>query len=184
MASIPATFTAVQALKCVAHERMPHIKSAHLAEALAAALGFRTQAALRAHLQDAAQALAPMSLRDAFFHTRLRELGYEGPYDSLEGLAPAPATAPVRFDATRSEMLQMVEVAKAYEAAIAPHEVHRMTVLMDLEACHSNGCPLDLAGLLAARTVDLVHDVAGISRYLNRETGKLEQGFCPRYARR
>lgn len=57
----------------------------------------------------------------------------------------------------------------------------RLTTAMDISACHI-GCPLDLAGLLAADRFNFVHDVAGIIRHINRETGKLEH-FCPRFAR-
>ena len=61
----------------------------------------------------------------------------------------------------------------------------RLSLLMDLEACHCNGCALDLQGLLEnARDEDLVHDVAGIARHLNCSTGKLEDLFYPRYAAR
>ena len=58
----------------------------------------------------------------------------------------------------------------------------RLTVCMDLTACHANGCALDLEGLLSASPSDLIHDVAGIMSHINRETGKLEDCFSPRYA--
>lgn len=51
-----------------------------------------------------------------------------------------------------------------------------------IAACHCNGCPLDLAGLLASDEVDFSHDVFGITTHLDRKTGKLTQGFLPRYA--
>jgi hypothetical protein len=54
-------------------------------------------------------------------------------------------------------------------------------VLMDLEACHCNGCALDLKGLLGANDQDFIHDVLGIRRHINRRTGKLEDAFSPRY---
>ena len=58
----------------------------------------------------------------------------------------------------------------------------RMDAEMDLIACHVNGCPLRLADLLKAKDVEFVHDIFGIRRNLNRETGKLERCFLPRYA--
>ena len=58
----------------------------------------------------------------------------------------------------------------------------RMEVSMDLTACHLNGCSLDLDGLLAAENADFIHDVAGIMRHINRQTGELEDCFLPRYA--
>jgi hypothetical protein len=57
-------------------------------------------------------------------------------------------------------------------------------LLMDITACHCNGCPLDLDELLICRDSDLGHDIGGIQRYLNRETGKLENHFVPRCAKR
>lgn len=54
---------------------------------------------------------------------------------------------------------------------------------MDLTAFHLNGCPLDLDSLAKAKPCDLIHDVAGIREHINRETGKLEDCFLPRYAK-
>jgi hypothetical protein len=53
---------------------------------------------------------------------------------------------------------------------------------MDLNACHCNGCPLNLRGLLEADESDLLHDLAGIRRHLDRRSGKLGDCFSPRYA--
>jgi len=53
---------------------------------------------------------------------------------------------------------------------------------MDITACHVNGCRLKLNELLAADSINFAHDVFGIYRHLNRETGKLEDCFVPRYA--
>lgn len=59
----------------------------------------------------------------------------------------------------------------------------RTTAIMDLIACHANGCPLRLRDLLAARPFDFNHDVFGIRAHIDRETGKLGGCFLPRYAR-
>lgn len=53
---------------------------------------------------------------------------------------------------------------------------------MDITACHMNGNPLKLAQLLGADDSNFMHDVFGIRRHLNRETGKLEDCFSPRYS--
>ena len=53
---------------------------------------------------------------------------------------------------------------------------------MDITACHVNGMPLKLNALLGADDANFAHDVFGIRRHLNRETGKLEDCFVPRYA--
>ncbi len=55
-------------------------------------------------------------------------------------------------------------------------------IAMDLEFCHANGCPLDLAGLATARDADLLHDVCGINKHLDHATGKLTDCFLPRFA--
>ena len=59
----------------------------------------------------------------------------------------------------------------------------RLTLAMDLTACHLNGCPLDLDRLLGASEADFAHDIAGIVRHLDRETGQLGDCFVPRCAR-
>lgn len=52
---------------------------------------------------------------------------------------------------------------------------------MTLRACHCNGTPLELDKLLAAEPVDFWHDIHGLQKHINRDTGKLV-GFEPRCA--
>lgn len=59
-----------------------------------------------------------------------------------------------------------------------------LTVMMDLTACHANGCPLDLERMQQASADELWHDIHGINRHLDRETGKLLNCFLPRYAKK
>lgn len=54
---------------------------------------------------------------------------------------------------------------------------------MDITATHCNGTPLKLRELLDAPDFDFSHDVFGIMRHINRETGQLEDCFLPRCAR-
>ena len=61
----------------------------------------------------------------------------------------------------------------------APAEV---LVQMDVIAVHANGCPLRLEALLGADDFNFLHDITGIDRHLNRETGKLEGFFLSRFA--
>ena len=56
------------------------------------------------------------------------------------------------------------------------------TLAMDLTATHANGCPLKLAELLNADQFNFAHDVCGIIRHMNRNTGQLEGFFVPRFA--
>lgn len=53
---------------------------------------------------------------------------------------------------------------------------------MDITAAHANGCPLKLDELLAARPLDFAHDVGGIRRHIDRNTGQLRDCFLPRFA--
>ncbi len=53
---------------------------------------------------------------------------------------------------------------------------------MDIQACHTNGCCLKLVDLLRAKDGDFLHDVCGINQHIDRDTGKLQDCFLPRYA--
>ncbi|MFA5301013.1 MAG: hypothetical protein WC389_22700 [Lutibacter sp.] len=70
-----------------------------------------------------------------------------------------------------------VTMAKKYQI-----QYDKLTALMDIDACHSNGNPLKLQSLLDADDFNFAHDVFGIRDNLNRETGKLEHCFSPRYS--
>ena len=69
------------------------------------------------------------------------------------------------------------------ELAGAPRD--RLSMEMDLQAAH--GCngndPLDLKALSEANDSNLIHDVFGIERHMDRETGRIGGHFYPRYAR-
>lgn len=54
---------------------------------------------------------------------------------------------------------------------------------MDITAVHLNGCPLKLSELASADSFNFAHDVFGIRRHINRETGQIEDCFLPRFAR-
>lgn len=51
---------------------------------------------------------------------------------------------------------------------------------MDIVACHANGSPLLLEKLLGFDDFNFAHDMSGICRHLNRDTGKLGGCFVPR----
>lgn len=59
--------------------------------------------------------------------------------------------------------------------------VNRLHMYMDLATAHHT-CPLMLKELAEAEDQDFAHDIAGIHRHLNRQTGQLEDCFVPRYA--
>ena len=60
-------------------------------------------------------------------------------------------------------------------------ERKRIDYEMDIIACHANGCPLRLADLLIADDFNFSHDVFGIMRHLDRDTGQLKDCFVPRF---
>lgn len=55
---------------------------------------------------------------------------------------------------------------------------------MNVSACHASGNPLRLQDLLEADDFNFAHDVFGIDRHINRDTGKLENFFSPRFSAR
>lgn len=75
-------------------------------------------------------------------------------------------------------------VSAIVDRAAAMQKIDRMAMHMDLTACHANGCPMDFQRLLDADNFNFSHDVAGINRHINRETGKLEDCFLPRFSQK
>lgn len=77
--------SAARHLKRHAAARLPWVQSAHLSEAVAAALGLRTHAALRSALAErtTVEVAKPSNVR---FRERLRELRYTGIPDDLDAL--------------------------------------------------------------------------------------------------
>lgn len=57
-----------------------------------------------------------------------------------------------------------------------------LNIYLDLVATHANGCKLEAKRLYDADDFNLMHDIAGINRHLDRETGKLGGCFLPRFA--
>ena len=58
----------------------------------------------------------------------------------------------------------------------------RLSLVMDLTVVHGTS-GLKLKELLSAADFNFFHDIGGINRHLNRETGKLEDCFSPRFAK-
>jgi hypothetical protein len=79
-------------------------------------------------------------------------------------------------------------IEKIADRAIAVMQKHggeprgKLDIVMDITATHANGNPLRLADLLAADEFNLLHDVKGIERHLDRNTGKLGDCFSPRFS--
>ena len=90
----------------------------------------------------------------------------------------------VSFRVRKHEQRIIAEIADRATAIAGRLGVEYPTTeaMMDITATHANGCPLKLEDLLQAEQFHFVHDVFGIRRHLNRETGHLEHCFVPRFA--
>jgi hypothetical protein len=97
---------------------------------------------------------------------------------------------PVKFNATRKEFECIRRIALRYIETVYetfPSSVRKQAIqptMMDITACHLNGCPLDLERMASGTNFDLLHDVCGINEHLDRRTGKLKDCFLPRFAKR
>ena len=89
----------------------------------------------------------------------------------------------VSFEVTAGERRLIAQIADR-AVPLFKRRIDRLTITMDLTATHANGCPLRLSDMLDADDFNLVHDVAGINRFLDRETGRLTECFRPRFAMR
>jgi hypothetical protein len=85
----------------------------------------------------------------------------------------------ISFDVARDEVLTIHAIAKRAATLIGGDLLEWD---MDISATHANGSPLRLAELAEADDLNFVHDLCGIRKHLNRETGHLEDGFVPRFA--
>ena len=63
-----------------------------------------------------------------------------------------------------------------------PENEDVMSTEMDIVATHIGGCPLNMEKLLGFDDFNFFHDIFGIRKCLDRETGKLEGYFLPRCA--
>ena len=91
-----------------------------------------------------------------------------------------------QFNATRDELLTIAKIAdRAWRIDwLRKSYARKSDIVMDLDAVHSNGNPLLLDDLLAADDFNFAHDMSGICRKLDRNTGQLTDHFSPRFSRR
>jgi hypothetical protein len=92
---------------------------------------------------------------------------------------PARKAGDISFDVSAEEAVTIRQIAQRAHRAFAYDLLHTQ---MDLTATHRNGNPLRLDDLLAADKFNFAHDVGGIARHLDRETGRLRNHFTPRYS--
>lgn len=91
----------------------------------------------------------------------------------------------VRFDLMKTTKEEMELIGKISDKAyrLVPElKKAGVIVCMDIEATHDK-CPLDLQKLLEFPDFDFIHDVCGIARHLDRNTGELTDCFLPRCAK-
>jgi hypothetical protein len=94
-----------------------------------------------------------------------------------------------KFTATREEVTKIARVVVRANlmGLVSNKEENRMdnviNSLMDMEAVHCNGCPIDFDRMADAPDLDFAHDFSSIRANLDRETGKLRNNFVPRFAK-
>ena len=91
----------------------------------------------------------------------------------------------ISFTTTKTEAIlcrKIAQRANALSRKLGGEPYAVLDAHMDIVAVHANGCPLKLNDLLESDDFNFAHDVFGIGRHLNRETGQLEDCFLPRFA--
>lgn len=76
----------------------------------------------------------------------------------------------------------IADCAKRAYPEMRKQNISKMDLMMDLEVVHKQ-TPLRLKELLKADEFNFFHDICGIYRHLNRQTGELENCFVPRFAK-
>lgn len=86
------------------------------------------------------------------------------------------------FTATKREhaLIKKIVTRAQHLAVDAGFHYTTTDAMMDVEACHCNGNPLDLKKLLGFDDFNFAHDVFGIRRHIDRTEGKLLDCFLPR----
>ena len=92
----------------------------------------------------------------------------------------------VSFKATPAESKLITKIARRAQGLYTQHGVERdlLDIEMDLLAANANGCPLDFERMDQADEFNLMHDISGIYRHIDRDTGKLTGFFLPRFTKR
>lgn len=77
-------------------------------------------------------------------------------------------------------MLIISEIGNRALDLYADHDIpdDKMTVVTDIDRAHQD-IPLNLLALRDCDDLTFAHDIDGIRRHMNRQTGKLENCFVP-----
>lgn len=98
----------------------------------------------------------------------------------------------INWKVSKKDAEEISHIAKMFLQARPDYPDDRLTLEMDITACHANGNPLDLTSMgdavhdlenLRGYALDVIHDIYGIRRHINRATGKLENYFVPRFSK-
>lgn len=104
-------------------------------------------------------------------------------FDTNERETPAMPEVKLCAPAEDRDLIDQIVNRAADLQMLEPlYDDGRVSAAMDITAVHLNGNPLRLADLLAAEPFDFAHDLVGIFVNLDRRTGKLMNGFLPRYS--
>lgn len=92
----------------------------------------------------------------------------------------------ISFRATKAECVLIGKIVKRACGIAQKHGVDYPVTdcNMDLTACNANGMRLDMKKLLDFPDFDFSHDVFGIRRHIDRNTGKIQDFFVPRCAKK
>ena len=86
----------------------------------------------------------------------------------------------LKFKTTKTDIEKVSKiVSRAFNLGICKGR-DRISVFMDLEATHSNGCELDFDKLMEFDDFNFSHDICGIAGHIDRSTGELLNCFLPR----
>lgn len=90
----------------------------------------------------------------------------------------------VNFDCSETDRQLIAQIADRFMELCTKYKTHhnRKDTIIDLTACHCNGCRLNLVAMFNGDDFNLLHDVCGITSHIDMATGELEGGFLPRYA--
>lgn len=94
-------------------------------------------------------------------------------------LTKMKTTSKVSFKVSAEDDKLLVAVVNRAILAYPDH-FDRLTLSMDLTACHANGCELDLDKLLGFDPFNFAHDIFGIVKRVDRRSGHLTDCFSPR----
>jgi len=117
--TIPAAEFSLRPLKNRLQARFPDVKSSHLSEAIAAGLGFNTNAALRAEQTGpSAWQLEYKTLDTSALHRRLVELKYPLQPDFSFGLPPPAPKPPAHYVAWLNKLRELDRTPKAHRGRV------------------------------------------------------------------